>query len=229
MLSYIHACILSTYRRMWLIFLKTYGIPSDTDILPVSERSPIFAAKSFIDEKFKTKKSDVWHGYSVVVKRTNLEYFCTRQKYQPTYIQILALQISPGIWTTEGFYPVGSSTLTKYLFEISKRSWTAGYGSDTCHNVVWTDQIYRLMFSVTSARYFLYREPTNMRKSFDGLSGLVSGGLEQNVMSGDIYIFINKTHNRIKLLLWESGGFVVLWFCGFLQTPWARHFWTSAL
>ncbi len=67
------------------------------------------------------------------------------------------------------------------------------------------------MFSITSARHFLYREPTNMRKSFDGLCGLVSGGLEQNVMSGDIYIFINKTRNRIKLLRWESGGFVLFY------------------
>jgi len=67
------------------------------------------------------------------------------------------------------------------------------------------------MFSITSARYFLYREPTDMRKSFDGLCGLVSSRLEQNAMSGDIFIFINKSRNRIKLLRWESGGFVLFY------------------
>ncbi len=67
------------------------------------------------------------------------------------------------------------------------------------------------MISITSARHFLYREPTDMRTSFDGVCGLLSGGLEENVMSGDIYILINKTRNRIKLLRWESGGFVLFY------------------
>ncbi|MBK9292623.1 MAG: IS66 family insertion sequence element accessory protein TnpB [Bacteroidetes bacterium] len=54
------------------------------------------------------------------------------------------------------------------------------------------------MFSITSARYFLYLEPTDMRKSFDGLCGLVTSKLGQNPMSGDLYIFINKPRNCIK-------------------------------
>lgn len=67
------------------------------------------------------------------------------------------------------------------------------------------------MFSITSARYFYYCNPTDMRKSFDGLCGLVSVGLGENPMSGDIFIFINKPRNRIKLLRWESGGFVLFY------------------
>jgi transposase len=67
------------------------------------------------------------------------------------------------------------------------------------------------MFSITSARYFLYRNPTDMRKSFDGLCGLVSSRLKEDTMSGDIFIFINKPRNRIKLLRWESGGFVLFY------------------
>jgi transposase len=67
------------------------------------------------------------------------------------------------------------------------------------------------MFSITSARYFLYREATDMRKSFDGLCGLITGRLKENPMSGDIFIFINKPRNRIKLLRWESGGFVLFY------------------
>jgi transposase len=67
------------------------------------------------------------------------------------------------------------------------------------------------MFSISSGRYFLYRQGTDMRKSFDGLCGLVLGKLGQNPMSGDVYIFINKKRDRIKLLRWEPGGFVLFY------------------
>ena len=67
------------------------------------------------------------------------------------------------------------------------------------------------MFSLGAARYYLYREPTDIRKSFDGLCGLVSGRLGQSPMSGDVFIFINKPRNRIKLLRWEAGGFVLFY------------------
>lgn len=67
------------------------------------------------------------------------------------------------------------------------------------------------MFSITSARYYLYRESTDMRKSFDALCGLVSSRLGQNPMSGDIFIFINKPRNRVKMLRWEAGGFVLFY------------------
>lgn len=50
-----------------------------------------------------------------------------------------------------------------------------------------------------------------MRKGFDGLCGIVIGKLGDNPMSGDIFIFINKPRNRIKLLKWEQGGFVIFY------------------
>lgn len=67
------------------------------------------------------------------------------------------------------------------------------------------------MFSITSARYYLHREACDMRKSFDGLCGLVSKELGENPISGDVFLFINKPRNRIKLLRWESGGFVLFY------------------
>jgi transposase len=48
-----------------------------------------------------------------------------------------------------------------------------------------------------------------MRKSFDALSGLVQSQMHRNVMSGDVYIFINRPCNRMKLLRWEPGGFIL--------------------
>ncbi len=67
------------------------------------------------------------------------------------------------------------------------------------------------MFSLGGAYYYLYRDPTDMRKSFDGLCGIVSGRLGQNPVSGDVFIFLNKPRNRIKLLRWEAGGFVLFY------------------
>jgi len=48
-----------------------------------------------------------------------------------------------------------------------------------------------------------------MRKSFNGLSGLVSQELGRDPLSGEVFIFINRDLNLIKLLHWERGGFVV--------------------
>lgn len=56
-------------------------------------------------------------------------------------------------------------------------------------------------------RYHLYRKETDMRKSFDSLCGIISGELGQNVMTGDVFIFINKLRTHLKLLVWETGGF----------------------
>ena len=57
--------------------------------------------------------------------------------------------------------------------------------------------------------YYLYSQPADMRKSFDGLSGLVRNGLRRNPTSGEVYIFLNRKRNIIKLLLWEGSGFAI--------------------
>ncbi|MCH7401204.1 IS66 family insertion sequence element accessory protein TnpB [Belliella kenyensis] len=48
-----------------------------------------------------------------------------------------------------------------------------------------------------------------MRKGFDGLSGLVRNYMDKEPTSGEVFIFLNKNRNLIKLLHWEYGGFVV--------------------
>ena len=60
-----------------------------------------------------------------------------------------------------------------------------------------------------SHKFHLYNHPTDMRKSFDGLCGLVGNDLDQNPADGAVYIFINKVRNKVKLLHWQSGGFVL--------------------
>jgi len=58
-------------------------------------------------------------------------------------------------------------------------------------------------------RYYLYDGITDMRKGFDGLSGIVIEKLKSNPMDGSVYVFINRRRDRMKLLLWESSGFIM--------------------
>ncbi len=66
------------------------------------------------------------------------------------------------------------------------------------------------MFSLNERhRYFLCRSATDMRKGFDGLSGVVRNALEMDPLSGDVFIFLNRRRTHMKLLVWEDSGFVV--------------------
>jgi transposase len=54
--------------------------------------------------------------------------------------------------------------------------------------------------------YWLYKEDTDMRKGFDSLYGIVKDKMQKDIFLGDIFIFINKRRNQIKLLHWEGDG-----------------------
>jgi transposase len=60
-----------------------------------------------------------------------------------------------------------------------------------------------------TCNYYLYRGNTDMRKGFDSLSGLVSSQMQLNALSGSVFIFLNRKHNQVKLLLWEGDGFAL--------------------
>ena len=66
------------------------------------------------------------------------------------------------------------------------------------------------MFSLTdSLRYWYYNRPTDMRKSFHTLGGIVTDIMGRDPYSGEVFIFLNKARTRIKLLHWEPGGMVI--------------------
>jgi len=48
-----------------------------------------------------------------------------------------------------------------------------------------------------------------MRKGFDALSGVVRSQMGRDPLSGEVYIFINRQRNTVKILHWERGGLVI--------------------
>lgn len=57
--------------------------------------------------------------------------------------------------------------------------------------------------------YYYYTGICDMRKGFDGLSGLVMNEMRKQPTDGSVYIFINRRRDRMKLLMWQSSGFIL--------------------
>lgn len=58
-------------------------------------------------------------------------------------------------------------------------------------------------------RYFVYTGYTDMRKSFDGLTGIVRNDLGKDPLTGDVFVFFNRTKTHVKILFWERDGFAL--------------------
>ena len=58
---------------------------------------------------------------------------------------------------------------------------------------------------------YLYMEPVDMRKSIDGLALIVETELELSPMAEALFVFCNRSRDKIKMLYWERNGFV-LWY-----------------
>lgn len=58
-------------------------------------------------------------------------------------------------------------------------------------------------------RVFLYRRPTDMRKSFHGLVALTESELKQDPLSGSLFVFLNRRRDRVKILYWGQTGFCI--------------------
>jgi transposase len=48
-----------------------------------------------------------------------------------------------------------------------------------------------------------------MRRSFEGLCGLAKTVINQDVMSGHLFVFFNRSRTSVKILLWDKTGFVI--------------------
>jgi transposase len=58
---------------------------------------------------------------------------------------------------------------------------------------------------------YLYPQPVDFRKGFDGLTGIVTAALGHNVTDGSLFLFVNRKQDRVKALWWETGG-LTLWY-----------------
>jgi len=58
-------------------------------------------------------------------------------------------------------------------------------------------------------RILAWREPVDMRKSFDGLVGVVRSHLGEDPLSGSLYVFVNRRGNYLKLVYWDRTGFAL--------------------
>lgn len=62
-----------------------------------------------------------------------------------------------------------------------------------------------------NAEIFLYSHPTDMRKSFCGLSGIVRSELGREPSDGSLFLFINRRKDRLKALYWDADGMILFY------------------
>ena len=62
-----------------------------------------------------------------------------------------------------------------------------------------------------SVRIFIGSTPIDMRKSIDGLMAIVQEELEQDAHSGFLFVFVSRRADRVKILTWDKGGFVLVY------------------
>src|SRR5699024_6953633 len=59
-------------------------------------------------------------------------------------------------------------------------------------------------------KLYLANEPTDLRKSFNGLSMLAEHHFGLDVMTGHLFIFINRRGNQVRIIFWDRDGFCIV-------------------
>lgn len=62
-----------------------------------------------------------------------------------------------------------------------------------------------------SVRILLAAQPVDLRNSIDGLAAQVRTGWGENVYAGNLFVFVSRRRDRVKVLTWDNGGFVVFY------------------
>jgi transposase len=62
---------------------------------------------------------------------------------------------------------------------------------------------------IANARIFLYRLPTDMRRSYDTLAAMVENELGEEPTSGALFVFLNRPRNRVKILYYVPEGYCI--------------------
>jgi transposase len=67
-----------------------------------------------------------------------------------------------------------------------------------------------MFFPEANLRIWLYGQPCDLRKSYDGLTGLVRQALREDPLSGQLFVFLNRRQTQIKILYFDRSGYC-LW------------------
>ena len=66
------------------------------------------------------------------------------------------------------------------------------------------------MIDFTGRRVFLFGEEIDMRKGFEALTSAVRDFMKHNLMAGDLYLFLGKNPKRVKVILFDGTGVVLV-------------------
>ena len=66
-----------------------------------------------------------------------------------------------------------------------------------------------MFFPEAQLRVWLYTQPADMRKSYDGLSALVRNALHKDPTSGHVFVFINRKRTQMKVLYFDRSGYCI--------------------
>ena len=66
-----------------------------------------------------------------------------------------------------------------------------------------------LLSPLGQTKIYLYAKPVDMRRSFDGLHAIVQSEFHHDIRSGDVFVFLNRRLDRIKLLHWDRDGLAI--------------------